>query len=75
MKLKHTTARKANTRFDKRGVYSVYNMSVKARRDANIYGPDAADYDRRHGVSIVNSAPAKKRAFLGLLNRRTGAAA
>lgn len=75
MKLKHTTARKANTRFAKNWPHNaIYSMSVAARRKAGIFAPDSADYDERHGVALSPFRKRTKRLF-GFLNRRTAQSA
>lgn len=68
MKLKHTTARKANTRFDKRGGNGIYNLSVAARRKMGIQAFDAAEYDEKHAVALSTNRKRTKRLF-GLFRR------
>lgn len=69
MKRKTTTARKANTRFDKRGGNALYCMSVAARRKLGIFAPDSAEYDAKHGA-VLQGTPGRTKRLFGFMHRR-----
>jgi len=68
MKQIHTKARKANTRYDKRGGNSMYCLSVAARRSMGILAHDSAEYDEKHGAVLQGARKRTKRLF-GFLRR------
>lgn len=50
MKQKHTQARKANTRYDKRTTSAVHTMTVIDRRRRGIFGADHREFSEKHGM-------------------------
>lgn len=68
MKQKVVNSRKARTRYMKLTGNAIYTMSVAARRNMGIEGPDSAEYDAKHGYGIMNAS--KRTLRLGFLRRK-----